>query len=55
MLELVENHNIAVILATHNLNLARSVHKIVEITNKHLVAHSKINSKIFLKLIVTII
>lgn len=47
MLELVENHNIAVILATHNLNLARSVHKIVEITNKHLVAHSKINSKIF--------
>lgn len=47
MLELVENHKIAVILATHNLNLARSVHRIVEITNKKLVTHAKINKNIF--------
>ncbi|UQY80071.1 Lipoprotein-releasing system ATP-binding protein LolD [Candidatus Hepatincola sp. Av] len=47
MLELVKKHKIAIILATHNLNLASSVHRIIEITNKKLVTHTKINSNIF--------
>jgi len=47
MLELVKKHKIAIILATHNLKLASSAHRVIEITNKKLVTHTKTNSNIF--------